>query len=256
MTSRIGTIALNVLKSYARDKIFHVTLAIAVILVGFAYLLSTLASLQPYKLLLDFGFSAISLSGIAVSIFLGITAVTKEIQDKSIYTVLVKPIARYEYMIGKFLGCSLVVIIVHTIISSTLTLLVIALSLGAPDGLLACFYLMTLESLIVLAIAMFASVFSSIVLATSFTIGVFLIGRSSYFLNTFYERMQDSSLRPLMRFIYDVMPNLDRFNIREIVAYAKDYPDNHVLIASAYFLFTVGFFISLGSFFFSKRDLP
>lgn len=252
----IVTIALNVVKAYARDRIFHVTLLVAVFLVGMAFLLSTLATLQPYKLLLDFGFSAISLSGIAVSIFLGITAVAKEIQDKSIYTVLVKPINRHEYLIGKYLGCGLVIFLVHTIISLTLTVLLLMIGLGVPDGLIACYYLMCLESLIILAIAMFSSAFSSTILASSFTIALFLIGRSSFFLQSMANRSNDSFSKNFFSILYNIMPNLDRFNIRDVVAYAKDYPENHILISSGYFAVTVVFFISLSALLFYKRDLP
>ena len=252
----ILTIAINTLRGFSRDRVFHATLFLSIALVLFSYGLSTLTIVESQKLLLDFGLAAVSLSGALISIFLGISAVSQEIQTKVIYSILSKPIPRVAYLIGKYFGAGLVVLVAHVIMSLTLCAITIAIGTGLPDGLFACFYLMFLESLIILAIALFSSIFSSTVLATSFTIGMFLIGRSAYAFRTASERSTDEFTRWFLRGLHDILPNLERYNIREVVAYSKPYPENMIAMSSAYGLVYITFFLAFSALLFHRKDLP
>lgn len=229
---------------------------LAIGLVLLAYAISRLTIVEPQKILLDFGLAAVSLSGILVSIFLGISSVSREIELKAIYTVLSKPISRSDYLLGKYLGCTVVILIVHLIMGVALGLLVAAMGTGLPNSFLSCNYLMLLESLLILAIALFSSIFSSTVLATSFTIGMFLIGRSAYILHTLAARNPDPASKWLLRSMHDILPNLDRFNIREVTAYSKHYPAEMLMQSSLYFLSYAGVFLLLSSRLFKRRDMP
>lgn len=250
------TIAYNTFRGFSRDRIFHAILFLALAFVLFAYAISTLTIVESQKLLLDFGFLAVSLSGVLVAIFLGISAISREIESKAIYTVLSKPISRVHYLLGKFIGCAAVVAVAHLIMSVTLAAIVAALGIGMPNGLGACFGLMLLESLLILAVAQFSSIFSSSVLATSFTIGMFLIGRSSYMFLAASEKATDSLSKAVLRFLYDVLPNLDRFNIREVTAYSKPYPPGMPLTSAVYCMAYIIFFLALSAFLFRRKEMP
>ena len=249
-------VAINTLRGFSRDKVFHATLVFAVLLVSFSYGFSTLSLVESTKILLDFGLTAISLCGILISIALGVGALSREIESKIVYTMISKPISRVEYLLGKYLGCAMVVILVHLIMSFTLSLLLWAEASSFPDGMWACLYLMTLESLIILAAGIFASIFSSSILAASFTMGIFLIGRSSYFFKHAMEQANDGFSRWMFRFLYDVLPNLDRFNIRELTAYSKPYPPNLLPWSTLYCLGYAALFLIFSSILFRRRDLP
>lgn len=250
------SIGLNTFIGFTRDRIFHATMLLALALVLFSYALSSLTIVETQKILLDFGLMAISLSGVAIAIFLGISSVAKELEAKTIYTVLSKPISRTTYLIGKYLGCSVVLFVVHLMIAATLAALVSAMGGGMPTSYWECVYLMYLESLVILAIALFASIFSSTILSTSFTIGMFIIGRSAYFFMTLSDRSHDAAQKMLFKALYYFLPNLDRFNIRDVTAYSKPYPDGMLLTSSAYFVAYTTLFLVMSAYLFQRRDLP
>jgi Cu-processing system permease protein len=249
------TIAQSTLRGLIRDRVFYAIVLFSVLFTLFSFLLASLTLTENRKVLVDFGLTAISMSGIAMGLFVGLVAIGKEIESKTIYTVLSKPISRLEFMLGKFLGCLLAIILGHLIFSLGLWTVLGALGEGFPQGLIACFYLMILESVFVLALAMFLSTsVSSSFLAGSITVAIFLMGRSS---NTFrvIEQKSDSPLiKNAMRILYDLVPNLGRFNIREVVAYAKPYPEQMLFWSTLYWVSYLIFILGLTALVLRKKD--
>ena len=252
----IYVIAKQTLKSYARDRLFYSALIFSLLFMMFCYFLSTLTIIESRKIMLDFGLSAISIAGIAISLFLGISLVGKEIEKRTIYTVLSKPITRNQYLIGKLLGASVAIIIVHLLNMVTLWFMISLLGESLPQGFAAANYLMILESILILGLSLFLSLYtSSLVLATSLSIAAFLIGRSSQTFRYVFERADSATTKAAMRFLYDIFPSLDRFNIREVVAYSKPYPEQMVQISSLYFAAYFLFLFCLSLLVFRKKDL-
>lgn len=252
----ISVIATQTLKSYARDRLFYAALIFSVLLMLFCYFLSSLTIFESRKILLDFGLSAISMMGIAVSLFLGITLVGKEIEKRTIYTVLSKPISRNKYLMGKLLGASAALVIMHLLNATTLWFMIHLLGEALPQGFFAANYLMILESILILGLSLFLSLYtSSLILASSLSIAAFLIGRSSHTFQYLFERAQSASAKILLRVMYDLFPSLDRFNIREVVAYSKPYPESMVQISSLYFMGYFVFLFCLSLLVFRKKDL-
>lgn len=248
-------IAKQTVLGYAKDRLFHSSLVFSVLFVLFCYFLSSLSIVETRKVMLDFGLSAISISGILVSLFLGITVVGMEIEKRTVYTVLSKPIARHSYLIGRLLGGAVVAAMVHAFNLLSLSLVLYALGEGFPGGLVAATYLMTLESVLVMAIALLFSLStSSLVLASALSIAVFLIGRSGQTLRIVSEKTESVATRALLRILYDVFPSLERFNIRELVAYAKPYPQEMLFTSSAYFLTYLTLMLAASVLVFRKKD--
>ena len=137
----------------------------------------------------------------------------------------------------------------------SLSLLTVIWIIGikTSTGLYPCFYLMTLESLLILSIALFSSIFSSSVLATCLTLLLFLIGRSAYFFHSASEKAE-GFMRYVFRILYDILPNLERFNLREMAA--KPYPDTLLLDSSIYALAYTTLFLTLSTILFIRRDMP
>lgn len=252
----IYVIAKQTLYSFARDRLFHSSLVFSIMFVLFSYLISTLTLIDPQKILLDFGLAAISMAGIGIALFIGTTLVGKEIERRTIYTILSKPINRAEYLAGKFLGGACVVAFVHIINIATLALVLKCLSEPFPQGFIACGYLMILESMLVLGVALLLSIFtSSLLLSSSLSIAFFLIGRSSQTLQYMMKKSSLETPKTLIRLFYDIFPSLDRFNIREVVAYSKPYPDGMLQMSTLYFLVYISLLLSLTFLVFQKKDL-
>jgi ABC-type transport system involved in multi-copper enzyme maturation permease subunit len=252
----IGAIASTTFKGFARDKIFYGVLVIAALVISFSFLISTLTFVETRKILLDFGFTAVSFSGIAVAIFVGVSAVAKEIENRTIYSVLTKPISRWEYLLGKFLGCVLVLIVVHITISAILAGVLLTAGEGFPAGLLPCFFLMLLESTIILSVAILFSVNSDSFLSGCFSFAFFLIGRSNASLQTLSAKAGSSFLKTVFKGIYWLSPNLERYNLRDVVAYGKPYPQEMLPWGALYCGIYIILALALSSWRFRQRDLP
>lgn len=248
-------IALQTIRGFIKDRLFHSSLVFSALFLLFCYFLSTLTIVESRKILLDFGLSAISLCGVMIALFLGSTVVGKEIEKRTIYTVLSKPVSRQGYLLGKLLGGCVVIAAAHVLNLLTLCLVLWMNGEGSPSGLVASVYLMILESSLIAAIALFFSLAtSSLMLASALSIGVFLIGRSSQTLQAVLAKSEGVGAW-LIRALRDVFPSLDRFNIREVVAYGKPYPEQMLTTSSfyfaAYFLLVVAACVLV----FRKKDL-
>ena len=253
----ILSIAAHTFKGFTRNRIFFSIFLFSLSIILFAYAISTLTVVESNKVLLDFSLAAVSFCGILISIFLGTISIAREIETKAIYTVISKPISRTEYVLGKYLGCVFVLILSQVILSLSVVaiLLVLGSDKGLPDGLFGCFYLMLLESFLILALSILASLSSSSALSASITILFFLVGRNSYIFKELSEKAESEVGAFFLRALYDVMPNLDRFNVRELVAYYKPYTNDILSMGSLYTLIYGTLFLSVTSILFLKKDL-
>lgn len=249
-------VALNSWKQFVRDRIFYVALIVALLMVGFSYLLATLTIVESRKILLDFGFSAVSLAGVTTAVYLGIVAMAREIEQRTIYTVITKPISRSTYLLGKFLGSSVVLAVAHVLVGLTLAGIVWEVGEGLPNGYFVCLFLIFLENLILLAVAFFCSVFTNSILAAVLSLMFFLIGRSNSSFQLMAERAHTEGVKALARALYFAMPNLDRFNIRDVVAYGRPFPLTMVWIGALYAGAYIAICLALSCLAIQARDMP
>lgn len=253
---KVLVIATQTVQSYALDRVFHAVLVLALLLIGFSVFLSTLTIVEQRKILLDFGFAAVSLVGVGFGILLGSTIVRKEMDSRTIYTILSKPVGRGEYLWGKFLGGALVILAVHAICGGALVLVLKLLGAELPQGLLSAFYLMNLEGVLVLALALTLSLWcSSLFLGATLALAGFLIGRSNHGMQQMAEKSSGAT-RWLLRGLSDVFPSLQRFDIRDVVAYGKPYPADMVSLGTLYCVAYVLALMMIAMFLFRRKDLP
>lgn len=106
---KILTIGLYTLKEIIRDKILYSLLGFAVLMLCFSMVLGNLALGQPEKIIKDFGLGAISIIGTLIAVFIGISSLFKELDRKTIYVILSKPLSRWQFLTGKYLGLSMII---------------------------------------------------------------------------------------------------------------------------------------------------
>src|SRR6266550_6904679 len=100
----IRSIALNVFRESVRDKVLYNLVFFAVLLIAVSYLLGELTAGQDVKIIKDLGLSAMSVFGLFIAVFIGIGLVSKEVERRSVYSLLPKPIHRYQLVLGKYAG--------------------------------------------------------------------------------------------------------------------------------------------------------
>src|SRR5213082_1182582 len=98
----IGYIAVNVFKESVRDKVLYNLVIFAVLLMAVSFLLGQLTAGQDIKIIKDLGLAAMSIFGLFIAVFIGIGLVSKEVERRSIYSLLAKPISRAEFITGKY----------------------------------------------------------------------------------------------------------------------------------------------------------
>jgi len=249
-------IAFATLKGLVRERVFHAALVLNFLFLCFAAFLSTLTFVEQRKILLDFGFAAASFVGVGFAIFLGSSFVRKELDSRTVYTLLAKPVGRTQYLLGKFFGGAAGVIGLNLISYLTLVAAIAVQGEAIPKGFLAVVYLGTLECLLFLSVSLTISLLcSTLFLGATLSFAVFLVGRSAYALH----QMAEKASRPmgaLLETIYTIFPAGQRFDVRELVAYGREYPAGVVGPSSLYFIAYVIVVLMIAALSFRRKDLP
>src|SRR5438874_6388274 len=164
MTTRIRAIAFNTFRETVRDRVLYNLIFFALLLVATAPLMAQISIGVQRVLLINLSLTAISIFGIVISIFVGISLVSKEIEKRTLYPVLSRPVGRGEFIVGKYLGLA-GTLLVNTLAMAAgfyLELLLMARSSTRADAnTLIGIYFLFLQFLIVIALALLFSSFSS-----------------------------------------------------------------------------------------------
>ncbi len=208
---KIAAVAKNTFKEAIRDRILYGFLFFAIALILFSLVLGKLSFNEEVRAIVDIGMAGISLFSVLMAIFLGITLLHKEIERRTLYTILARPISRTSYIIGKFFG--LVVTLYVQILLMTIVWIVVLKIQGAPVpvGLLPAMILICCETTIIISIALFFTSFSSPLLSGLFTFGLFVAGRGANLINVLAKEKSMAFLTPVLEGITAVVPNLYLF---------------------------------------------
>lgn len=259
----IGIIALNTFRESIRDKILYNIVFLAIALTLFSIVLGEWSVFDRAYVIKSTTLSVMSLSGLLISIFVGISLVQKEIQRRTVLTLLSKPISRASFIVGKYLGL-LAVVGVHLLILTCIFYAMLFIISAEPTfSLLPAIYLIFCEMAVVIAVALLFSSFSSTVLSALFTLGVYFAGHLS---NQLLEQvrfasrmgeMGDSSSALFEKaavVIHAVFPGLYRYNVTTYVVHGVALPDMYLFWNTVYALGYVGVFLAIASWWFSRRD--
>jgi ABC-type transport system involved in multi-copper enzyme maturation permease subunit len=179
MNSRIVHIASNTFREAVRDRVLYNLIAFALLLSGTAILVGQISIEIERLVVVNLGLTAVSLFGVVIAIFIGIGLVSKEIEKRTLYTVLSRPVRRWEFIVGKFFGLAgtLVVNTFFMAIGVFGALLYVAHKFTAADlSILAALYFIILEFLIICSLSLLFSSFSSPLLSAVFAFSLFVIG--------------------------------------------------------------------------------
>ncbi|MFB3814385.1 MAG: ABC transporter permease [Terriglobales bacterium] len=255
--SRIRAIAFNTFREAVRDRVLYNLIVFALLLVGAALLFGQISVGIERQVLINLGLAAISLFGIVIAIFIGIGLVSKEIEKRTLYTVLSRPVRRWEFILGKF--CGLVgTLLVNTFFMAVgffAALLYLAHKFQRVDGwLLVAICFIVLQFVVVTALALLFSSFSSPLLATVFSFAMFVIGTFAEDLRGF-AAMTSGAVRLLITGIAYLVPNFAAFNVIAQVAHEQPIAPALVLHNTLYALLYASAAIAGAVLIFERRNL-
>lgn len=263
----IRSIAVNVFKESIRDKVLYNLLFFAVMLMAVSYLLSQLTAGQEIKIIKDLGLAAMSLFGLFIAVFIGIGLVSKEVERRSIYALLSKPIRRQEFIIGKYAGLVLTLLVNIAVMTAAYYAVLggMAWREGAwfkphweapavDPTLLKAIGMIFLQLMIITAVALLFSTFSSPMLAAALTFGLYVVGHFNADLRNFENVIDSKPLIYLARALYYLLPNLAPFDIKAQVVHAVPVPAGYLLLNVMYAALYIGTLLAGATFIFMRRD--
>ena len=252
---RIWAIAANGFREVIRDRILYF-IGFFALLMAFAWrLLPEIAVGTHQKIFLDLGLAAIGLLGVIVAVFVGTGLINKEIDKRTILVLIPKPLSRAEFILGKHLGLSgvLAVMLGVMLVIYLLMLLGMKVSFQALPLIVSVFYL-GLELILIAAVAIAFGVFTSSIIATLMTFGVYLMGHISKDLIQLGIISKNANILAITKNIYLILPDLERLNFRNEAVYGL-LPSADVLIGNAlYSLVYTGLLLGISILIFSRRQ--
>jgi ABC-type transport system involved in multi-copper enzyme maturation permease subunit len=265
--SAIVIVARGVFKESIRDRIPYNLVFFAVLLMAASFLLAQLTAGQDVKIIKDLGLAAATLIGVIIAVFIGVGLVAKEVDRRSIYALLSKPITRSQFILGKYLGLVLtlaanlaVMAVAYYCVLAYLDWLTspnIRVGWEAPamdPRLLKAFLLIGVELMLVTALALFFSTFSSTFLSAALTLAIFVIGHFSEDLRTLETLGASSSISTVGKWLYFVVPNLAPLNITSAVVHGETVSAQHMLLASGSIALYVAVLLVAATLIFNRRD--
>ncbi|MFN0085297.1 MAG: ABC transporter permease [Blastocatellia bacterium] len=219
--TKLAAIAMNTFRESVRDRVLYNLVLFVLLLVVASIVMGRIAVGQEAKIVVDVGLSAMTLFGLLISIFLGVGLVSREIEKRTIFLLLSKPIRRWMFLLGKYAGLCLTLLVNTSVMALAVTLALAYVGGGFEFGQLRVWpaaWLIFLQLSILTAVALLFSSFSSPALSALFTLLLFLIGRWSPDMKLFAETSNSALARGVFRFLYGLLPNLANFNRIDDVA--------------------------------------
>lgn len=251
--SAIRAIAALTVKEAIRNKILYLLLVFSLALISFSLIMGELTIGDELKIIKDLGLSSIHFFGILITIFIGIGLIFQEMEKRTIYIVLSKPLRRYQFLLGKFLGLAVTLFLVLT----TLVLLfygVLYLKGDPSPKLLLAFFSMYLEWLMIAAIAILFSSFSTPLLSGMLTLTAFLAGHLTDGLLLLQGRIQSPVFGKILSGMFYALPNLELLNLRTQVVHDLPISAQFLLGAVLYWALYLATVLMLSILIFQKKD--
>ena len=252
---RIWAIANNTVRQAIRSKLLYTLLFFALVLIGAGVLVSTLSYVEHTRIVQDIGLAAIRIFSMGIAIFVGVGLIHGEVDRRTIYTILSKPVSRSEFIAGKFLGLVLTIWLQLAIMS--LAFVSVSLAVGAPvdAGHLAALGLIAVELMLMVAVATLFSAFTTPMLASLFTLGIYFTGHLS---RDLYELGQQANMQGLAMVtgaLYWSLPDLESFNLTVEAVHGLAIPASAIWLPVAYGLLYSSLVLMGAAFLFERRDL-
>ena len=254
---RITAIARNAFREAVRDRVLYNLVLFMLLLTGASIFIGELSGGQERKVIVDLGLSAMLLFGVFIAIFVGVGLVYKEIERRTIYAVFSKPVGRGEFLVGKYLGLCLTLLVNVVVMGVGVSLALLYVS-GGWDQLIPTIwpavFLIYLELMLLTATALLFSSFSSPALSALLTFMVFIIGHFSADLKSLAVSVGSSSARWLFTGLYYLLPNLANYSFITPAAHGRAPSAGFVFATALYALVYIAVILAAATMIFNRRN--
>ena len=254
---RMSAIARNTFREAVRDRVLYNLVLFVLLLTAASIFIGELSGGQERKVIVDLGLSAMLLFGMFIAIFVGVGLVYKEIERRTVYAVFSKPVGRGEFLVGKYLGLCLTLLVNVLVMGVGVSLALLYVSRGW-DPLIPTIWpavlLIYMELMLLTAIALLFSSFSSPALSALLTFLTFVIGHFSADLKTLAVSMGSTGARWFFTGMYYVLPNLSNYSFITPAAHGRTPATGFVLATAFYALVYITVILAAATLIFSRRN--
>jgi ABC-type transport system involved in multi-copper enzyme maturation permease subunit len=238
-------LAHNTFREGVRDRVFLVVLVFGAVILTASLVIGPLSLGEQARITQDIGLASMSFLCFIIAILIGTGIVYKEIERKTIYTVLAKPVAARELILGKFLGLALIV----SLLAAAMTVVLLGVNWivthEISTAILTAVLLIWMELILLTALSILMSTLCSPLLGAVFTLILYVIGHTSADIKQLAERFGSTSISVLSKIVYYTLPNLDYLNVRGKVIHGVEVEASYILFACAYALLYALVFLTL-----------
>lgn len=255
--NKIAVIALNTFRESVRDRVLYNLVLFVLILVGASIFISELSINQETKFIATLGLSSMLVFGALIAIFIGVGLVYKEIDRRTIYNLLSKPVHRHEFIIGKYFGLCLTLLVNSAVMLVAIELALMYVNRGFTPlqwPVLIAGLFIYLELALLVAIALMFSSFSTPMLAALFTFALYVIGHFSADLKLAAEMSQSLAVRAALNIAYYLIPNLKNFNFITQASHGEVVDAARAVWAIIYAVVYISILLSASVLIFQRRN--
>ena len=255
MFSRILSIAKNTFREAVRDRVLYNLVLFVLLIIACAILLGDLTDGQEARTIVNIGLNAMLLFGTFIAIFVGVGLVSKEIEKRTVFAVFSKPVTRSEFVVGKYLGLCLTLLVNVAIMGLGVSLALLYVGNGGLAGSIwGSIFLIFLELIIITAVAILFSSFSSPALSALLTFFIFIIGHLSASLRDLAAGLGSTAAIYFFETIYYLLPNFAHYSFRTEAANGMVPNGAMVFGGIAYAVVYVAILLTVAILVFSKRN--
>jgi ABC-type transport system involved in multi-copper enzyme maturation permease subunit len=257
MIFRIASIARHTLKESVRERVLYNLLVFALLMFGAAILVGSVSVGIEHIIIVNLGLSSMNVFGLMMAIFIGITLVWKEIDRRTIFSIMAKPVRRWEFILGKFAGLMLTLTVNTAVMTAGffLALLYAKRTLAAGDLIVfQAIYFILLQLALVVGLALFFSCTYSPVLSAVFTFALYVIGNLLADIRWFGEETGSVLVTSITSVIYYLLPNFANFHVISQTAHGQAVPGYLLVSNTLYALLYLAVLLSGAILVFERRE--
>lgn len=254
---RVATIASNTFREAVRDRVLYNLVLFVLILTGAAVFIGELSGGQERKIIVDLGLSAMLLFGVFIAIFVGVGLVYKEIERRTVYSIFSKPVGRGEFLLGKYFGLCLTLLVNVGVMGAGVSLALIYVKRGWDPLALSIWpaiLLIYVELMILTSVALLFSSFSSPALSALLTFFVFIIGHFSSDLKSLANSMGGNAAKWVFASLYYLLPNLSNLSFITPAAHGQLPSTGRAAGAILYSLVYISVILAAATLIFRRRN--
>ena len=255
MVRVVSAVAANTVRELVRSKLLYNLLLFAVLFIAASLFVAQLTIGNWNRVILDMGLATIEIAGVLVAVLIGVGIVAGEIERKTIFPTLAKPVPRSAFLLGRYAGLVAILAVNVAVMLAVLAIVLRLAGYAVSPTTAEATLLLFLELAVMAAVAVFFASFTTPMLATAFALSVFLIGHLLGDLRAFGDRSKSAAARVLSHAIYQVLPDLELLNL-------KSYASNELSVQTRFVWTSVGYgcayaavLLMLAIFIFQRRDL-